>query len=149
MAKSIRIVGGQDAPEPIPWQVNVMFRHQPKCGGTILDHSTILTAGHCFLHNGIIDTDPRNYTISVGTVAGFPPQDRDTPHDIILYPGYSHKSKFEDDIAIIKLKDKMDFSINVKPACLPSLNYNENDCYVSGWGYTIPNPGKEPFHIII
>ena len=37
------IVGGQDAPSPIPWQA--WFQG---CGGTILDDQTILSAAHCF-----------------------------------------------------------------------------------------------------
>merc|ERR1712226_1803838 len=46
-----RIVGGQDAPNAIPWQVSVRRstnggRHF--CGGTVLDAKTILCAAHCF-----------------------------------------------------------------------------------------------------
>ena len=40
------IVGGQDAPSPIPWQA--FFGGNPYCGGTILDDQTILSAAHCF-----------------------------------------------------------------------------------------------------
>ena len=40
------IVGGQDAPFPIPWQA--FFNKNPWCGGTILDDQTILSAAHCF-----------------------------------------------------------------------------------------------------
>ena len=43
------IVGGQDAPSPIPWQVSIGklgFGHW--CGGTILDEKTVLSAAHCF-----------------------------------------------------------------------------------------------------
>ena len=42
------IVGGQDAPSPIPWQVSVQNFGFPFCGATILDSSTILSAAHCF-----------------------------------------------------------------------------------------------------
>ena len=46
-----RIVGGQPAPSPIPWQVSV--RSCPSgschgCGGTILDEKTVMCAAHCF-----------------------------------------------------------------------------------------------------
>ena len=49
--KSNRIVGGQTALNPIPWQVSV--RQCPSgqchfCGGTILDAKTVLSAAHCF-----------------------------------------------------------------------------------------------------
>ena len=43
-----RIVGGQDAPRPIPWQVaGGMEWNEGRCGGTILDSTTILSAAHC------------------------------------------------------------------------------------------------------
>ena len=43
-----RIVGGKDAPRPIPWQVaGGMEWKRGRCGGTILDSTTILSAAHC------------------------------------------------------------------------------------------------------
>jgi hypothetical protein len=39
-----RIIGGQEAPRPIPWQV---YAEDVGCGGTILDSTTILSAAHC------------------------------------------------------------------------------------------------------
>ena len=52
------IVGGEDAPDPIPWQIFLRFKLKIEddgcatkrffsCGGTILDEETILTAAHC------------------------------------------------------------------------------------------------------
>ena len=46
-----RIIGGQDAPEPIPWQVALHLiprNSRINCGATILDASTLLSAAHCF-----------------------------------------------------------------------------------------------------
>ena len=43
-----RIVGGQPADSPIPWQVYLSVENMYSCGGTILDASTILSAAHCF-----------------------------------------------------------------------------------------------------
>ena len=43
MQNADRIVGGEDAPSMIPWQV----WFSGGCGGTILDSCTILTAAHC------------------------------------------------------------------------------------------------------
>ena len=42
------IVGGQDAPSPIPWQVSVQTWSSHFCGATLLDESTLLCAAHCF-----------------------------------------------------------------------------------------------------
>ena len=48
MKNTDRIVGGQDAPSPIPWQVSVRSGTFAFCGATIIDASTILCAAHCF-----------------------------------------------------------------------------------------------------
>ena len=45
------IVGGQDAPFPIQWQVslqNVYLGGTHFCGATILNEITLLSAAHCF-----------------------------------------------------------------------------------------------------
>ena len=55
---TLDIVGGKDAPDPIPWQIFLRFKLKIEddgcategffsCGGTILDEETILTAAHC------------------------------------------------------------------------------------------------------
>ena len=47
--KPAKIVGGQIAPSPIPWQVSLQeVGGSHFCGGTILDTFTILSAAHCF-----------------------------------------------------------------------------------------------------
>ena len=45
---SSKIVGGQPAPSPIPWQVSVQKLGSHHCGATILDKFTLLSAAHCF-----------------------------------------------------------------------------------------------------
>ena len=44
MKNADRIVGGEDAPELIPWQASL----GGYCGATILDVNTLLSAAHCF-----------------------------------------------------------------------------------------------------
>ena len=46
-----KIVGGEAAASPIPWQVSVRSCADGWChfcGGTILDENTVLSAAHCF-----------------------------------------------------------------------------------------------------
>merc|ERR1719510_128244 len=45
---SDRIVGGEAAPSPIPWQVSIRQGTWHFCGGTILDEQTVMCAAHCF-----------------------------------------------------------------------------------------------------
>ena len=51
MQNANRIVGGEAAPEMIPWQV-AMLTGNFLCGGTVLDSCTILTAAHCRIITG-------------------------------------------------------------------------------------------------
>ena len=43
-----KIVGGENAPTPIPWQVSVQTNSFHLCGASILDSYTLLSAAHCF-----------------------------------------------------------------------------------------------------
>ena len=129
-----RIVGGSQARRPIPWQVMVGGR----CGGTILDEYTILTAGHCnivsdydYILAGALSlknhqfTDPPPQTIAV--------------KNVIRHYNYVDKTTYaEYDYSIVKLREPLTFNINVKPACLPnSENFNiGNSALASGWGST-------------
>ena len=47
MLNADRIVGGEAAPSPVPWQVAVLSGSFQFCGATILDASTVLCAAHC------------------------------------------------------------------------------------------------------
>lgn len=55
MKKGTRIVNGEKAPRPIPWQIYFYGKppsdqdtySSPRCGGTIIDRKTILSAAHC------------------------------------------------------------------------------------------------------
>ena len=50
------------------------------------------------------------------------------------------------DIAMIKMKDPVEFSNYVQPACLPEgqVPEHDEDCYVSGWGYTSADAKRTP-----
>ena len=50
-----KIVGGEDAPLPIPWQVSVQSNNIHFCGATILDQVTLLSAASCFYGNTYVD----------------------------------------------------------------------------------------------
>ncbi|CAL4117011.1 unnamed protein product, partial [Meganyctiphanes norvegica] len=59
--------------------------------------------------------------------------------DITVHPGYRLPEKYND-IAIITLKQQIEFTNNLQPFCLPRPNINLDGeiCTVSGWG-TMPN----------
>ena len=99
-SKSIyRIVGGDDAPSPIPWQVRVQLGDF-LCGGTILDETTILSAAHCFY-------PPPEYLSSVIvagiTMDGSLDGQRIYVMEAVNHPMYNSMT-WDNDLAILKLK---------------------------------------------
>ena len=64
---SSKIVGGQPAPSPIPWQVSVQKLDLHHCGATILDEFTLLSAAHCFDDNGISNNSTDGKSIRAGS----------------------------------------------------------------------------------
>lgn len=60
---------------------------------------------------------------------------------VFKHPNYSAFDGFPNDIALVKLMNKVDITGNyVRTVCLPSTHdvFDETDyCYISGWGYTM------------
>ena len=56
--------------------------------------------------------------------------------EVIIHPSYRITESYND-IAIIKLKNKVTFSKHIKPVCMPAddeTNYEGNHAKVIGWG---------------
>ena len=133
-----RIVGGDEALSPIPWQVHIHISNGFTCGGTILDEETILSAAHCFHplrsinNNDYIEAGIRLESSSSGQ--------RVLVQEIINHPNYNSRTH-DNDIAILKLKTHLTFNENVQPACLPKPSFAPEETgeqsVLSGWGTTI------------
>ena len=121
-----RIVGGKEALQPIPWQVRVGTR----CGGTILDEYTILTAAHC---NIVSDEYIIAGALSLGISSST--QSIQVKNNITHYNWKGHY-KWGYDYSILKLREPLTFNSHVKPACLPeSENFHVGHYgLASGWG---------------
>ncbi|MGL4879156.1 trypsin-like serine protease [Paraclostridium dentum] len=59
---------------------------------------------------------------------------------VIPHPDYQKKDGiFLNDIALVKLKKKIDFQAGVQPVSLPSVDEafdSSSECWITGWGYT-------------
>jgi len=141
MKTSSRIVGGNNAPAPIPWQVHVHYKGSGfLCGGTILDEETILSAAHCFYP--LLDrSDPADYIAAGIKREGSSAGQKVDIKEVIIHPEYDYSravAKFDNDIAILKLKEPLTFNADVQPARLPDSTLNPEDketfAIVSGWG---------------
>merc|ERR1712183_91245 len=141
-----RIVKGQEV-NPMhsrPYQVYLQSCFSigcASCGATLLNKRYVLTAMHCLEYEGEHAT---NLVVALGehnlkkdiethTVQGMKVE------RVIRRPDYN-KDTFNNDIAILKLAEDVQFNDNVVPACLPSnpnLQYTDREAVVSGWGTTV------------
>ncbi|XP_025836328.1 venom serine protease 34-like [Agrilus planipennis] len=89
-----------------------LLRRELTCGITIISKKYLVTAAHCF----ISDSEARHYAVLVG---------EDTEYSKLyqadklkIHPKYNSNTK-ENDIAIVKTRQSIEFSFAVGPICLP------------------------------
>merc|ERR1711976_183948 len=138
-----RIVGGEAATDPIPWQVAIRQGNWQFCGGSILDETTIMCAAHCFdkgqsmsgynVRAGVKDKNAhRGQTIDIS---------HGVWNEEMPYVGNNN------DFIILKLSSAMTFNDDVGAICLPDPDHAPDatgeTCFVSGWG-TLESGGSSP-----
>ena len=115
---STRIVGGQETEvHEYPWQVGLVSRNgkTPWCGGTLISDRHVLTAAHCtagettksmkvLLGEHMIDDN--SYTIM--------------PISKITDDPLYNDNNYQYDFSILTLKEPVEFSAAIAPACMPS-----------------------------
>ncbi|XP_055471227.1 mannan-binding lectin serine protease 2 isoform X1 [Psammomys obesus] len=133
-----RIIGGQPAKlGDFPWQV--LLLGETTAAGALVHDNWILTAAHVVygkteaqssldIRMGILKRLSPNYTQA-------------WPEAVFIHEGYTHGAGFDNDIALIKLKNKVTINRNIMPACLPSkaaasLMKTGDTGTVAGWGLT-------------
>ena len=135
MQDADRIVGGEAAPSPIPWQVALLNGNFQFCGATILDASTLLCAAHC--------TPETSHSIRVGSISKTSGGQTRGIAQVIYNnnPGFQYNSgTLNNDFVILKLDSPLTLNDDVQPACLPSstsyldVSSTEERCFTSGWG---------------
>ncbi|XP_017778779.1 PREDICTED: transmembrane protease serine 9-like [Nicrophorus vespilloides] len=133
-----RIVGGEEAVlGQFPYQVAIRYDYWHLCAGSILDETTILTAGHC-----VKDSHPSEMTVVAGTIHLTGEAQERRIKSVRLHGKFA--VSLENDIAILKLSDPLQFNEYVKPVELPTASIKANsDVVLSGWGLT-SYPGSVP-----
>ncbi|KAG8586617.1 hypothetical protein GDO81_005432 [Engystomops pustulosus] len=132
-----RIVGGKDCRfGECPWQAVLLSEdNEPFCGGTILSKQFILTAAHCINQTKYIK-------VIVGEMNTQRKEAGEAIHivdKIIIHPKFVRLT-YDFDIAVIKLKEAINYTDNIIPACLPDPDFaeevlmKEREAMVSGFG---------------
>ncbi|XP_053692144.1 uncharacterized protein LOC128740608 [Sabethes cyaneus] len=100
--------------------------HTGDCSATLIDDDTALTLAECASHYGvapsyvIVDAYGKNFGIA----------------EIIVHPEYKENSVYNN-IAVLKLKDRIEFSEQVTPACIwHSRKVDDKELKVAGIGRT-------------
>merc|ERR1719474_1232305 len=140
-AASGRIVGGHEV-NPMhskPYQVYLQScssRGCAMCGATLLNKRYAMTAMHCVeeasslvvaLGEHNIRSDIENH------------QAKSIPVERVIKRSDYDSDNVNNDIALLRLAQEVDFNDNIVPACLPasmSQKYAGWDAVVSGWGTT-------------
>ncbi|KAM9594156.1 coagulation factor X [Morphnus guianensis] len=132
-----RIVGGDECLlGECPWQAVLLNEAGEEfCGGTILNENFVLTAAHCM-------NQSKEIKVVVGEVDREKKEHSETMHtvDKILVHSKYIAETYDNDIALIKLKEPITFSEYIVAACLPEADFanevlmNQRSGMVSGFG---------------
>lgn len=136
-AQDPNIIGGQNTIiDNHPWQVSLRTITQGHiCGGSIVDDDWILTAAHC-----VLNANPANLTIAAGITER---TDNTTGQyrqvvEIIIHPNYNPNT-LNNDLALLRLSQPLNFDARVKPIALTSNSALTNpgiSALLTGWGLT-------------
>jgi len=138
-----RIVGGHEAGEnEWPWQVALFIDDAWFCGGSLITDEYVMTAAHC--------ADGASYFNILAGAHNVRASSEPHRVEITSYEGFTHPgwdpNTLENDIALVRLPEKIEFNDYIRPACLPPSE-DENNGYVGelttpvGWGKNSDNAG--------
>jgi len=128
-----RIVGGERSNiQEYPWIAAITAFGTIFCGGALIDDRHILTAAHCFKQTQLIP----HVGVRLGVTSREETGDLYEIDEIIINKKYnkSHSGFF--DIALIRLKKRVQISNLIQPICLPAKmeDYAGQFGIVAGWG---------------
>ncbi|KAG8182623.1 hypothetical protein JTE90_009986 [Oedothorax gibbosus] len=139
-----RIIGGEDAIYgEFPFLVSIrlggnMFG-QHHCGGAILKKLWILTAAHC-----VTGFTAKQFTVRVGEFNLTHQDEAEVDYKvekIILHPELYKPKRYNNDIALLKLKKPVEYGDYSIPTCLPNIDedFTGMKAVIMGWGFVEEN----------
>lgn len=136
-----RIINGESAvPNSWPWVVSLRKTTSSQdtrnrnhiCGGSVLSPNYVITAAHC-----VHSLEKELLSVVIGS--NYLQENNQLFYNIaevIIHPGYADNQKLND-IALLRLSQRLDFGQNISSICLPSSSdstaiFNQN-VVVVGW----------------
>ncbi|XP_021698904.1 chymotrypsin-2 [Aedes aegypti] len=134
-----RVVGGHEAePGSAPHQVSLQGLFGHSCGGSIIGDQWVLTAAHC-----VVGAILPLFQVLVGTNSLKEGGRKYKASKFIVHNRYNNP-QFHNDIALVKLAKKLEFSDGVKSIEYSNEPVPENAILtLTGWGLTSTN-GRIP-----
>ncbi|KAM9476252.1 chymotrypsin-like elastase family member 2A [Clarias gariepinus] len=133
-----RVVGGVDVrPYSWPWQISLQYSSGGNwyhtCGGTLIADQWVLTAAHCISFSRTYRVYVGKHSLNTANEAG---SIAISAAKIFVHEQWDSQ-RIRNDIALIKLQSRVQFSDKMMPACLPDNGLvlpGDYACYVTGWG---------------
>uniref|UniRef100_H3CJP1 Haptoglobin n=1 Tax=Tetraodon nigroviridis TaxID=99883 RepID=H3CJP1_TETNG len=149
--RSRRMIGGTLAPL-VPWQAMVYLSDSVLtggyAGGALISDRWVLTAGrNLFLRKSRQDTQGKNPLIpkvylGISELAEAKPSREVAVERVVLHPGFQNQSDWDNDLALIQLKEPVVISDRVTPIPLPERGQDladgaQGSGVIAGWGWGV------------
>lgn len=139
----IDIIGGSESDiRQFPYQVSLRLNNDFFCGGIIIDAQNILTAAHCVcaIDYSECPVSASDLSIVAGSTTLYPVAEGGIQipiEKIFVHEHYISKIIYANDIAVLRLSQRLKFGSNIHSYPLADSTPPEGtECIATGWGKT-------------